>query len=72
MSYAVDIFQNPPPDKKWTGVVTQHPDEGGPGVEVHRRPRYSSEAAATEGCDRAIARLVPSGKKGTVHMTTSR
>lgn len=56
MSYAVDTFQNAPPDRRWTGVVTKHPDEGGPGTEVHRRIGYPSEAAAAEGCDAAIAK----------------
>lgn len=56
MSYAVDTFQNTPPDRRWTGVVTKHPDEGGPGTEVHRRIGYPSEAAAAEGCDAAIAK----------------
>ncbi|MHC2876918.1 hypothetical protein ACUXLG_005966 [Ralstonia sp. 121560039-2] len=64
MGYSVDVFQNSPPNNRWTGVVKAHPTDGGPGAEVHRASGYVSEGAAEIGCERAITRHEASIQQG--------
>jgi hypothetical protein len=53
MEYSVDIFINAD-NNRWSGVVCEHPNGGGPGVEVYRRTGFSNGDRAEIGCDKFI------------------
>lgn len=53
MEYSVDIFINAN-NNRWTGIVREHPEGGGPGEVIYEKSTFLNGTLAEIACDKVI------------------